>query len=225
MNKKKQLSCNGLQEKKNMKKNNIARALIVWFLTSLGVFFTGFLTGFYAHNLVVAVIATAGLGLINALLWPVLSRLALARSVITFALSALIVNGAIIGLLSFFTSEIKVSWSALFFLSLNIAIINTVVSGILTIDDDASFYRAVSKKMKGRAKKAAENKDKPGFIFLEIDGLAEKILRKGSLRMHPGTAHVVFHPPIDPAGFTNREDLTQAVRQAIASGLPPWMRT
>jgi 1-acyl-sn-glycerol-3-phosphate acyltransferase len=43
--------------------------------------------------------------------------------------------------------------------------------------------------------------------------------------MHPGTAHVVFHPPIDPAGFTNREDLTQAVRQAIASGLPPWMRT
>jgi hypothetical protein len=53
-----------------------------------------------------------------------------------------------------------------------------VVSGILTIDDDASFYRAVSKKMKGRAKKAAENKDKPGFIFLEIDGLAEKILRK-----------------------------------------------
>jgi hypothetical protein len=32
--------------------------------------------------------------------------------------------------------------------------------------------------MKGRAKKATENKDKPGFIFLEIDGLAEMILRK-----------------------------------------------
>ncbi len=29
----------------------------------------------------------------------------------------------------------------------------------------------------------------------------ETILRKGSLRMHPGTAHVTFHPPIDPAAF------------------------
>jgi 1-acyl-sn-glycerol-3-phosphate acyltransferase len=53
----------------------------------------------------------------------------------------------------------------------------------------------------------------------------EEILRKGSLRMHPGIAHVVFHPPIDPAAFPNREDLTQAVRAAIASGLPEWMRT
>jgi 1-acyl-sn-glycerol-3-phosphate acyltransferase len=53
----------------------------------------------------------------------------------------------------------------------------------------------------------------------------EKILRKGSLRMHPGIAHVVFHPPLDPAAFAHREDLTQAVRTAISSGLPEWMRT
>ena len=53
----------------------------------------------------------------------------------------------------------------------------------------------------------------------------EKLMGKGSLRMHPGTAHVVFHPPIDPTGFATREELTQAVREAIASGLPEWMRT
>jgi len=161
-----------------MTKDNFARALVVWFLISSGVFFTGVLTGFYARNLAVGLVATAGLGLINAMLWPLLSRLALARSVITFGLSALLLNGVIIWLLSFFTSEIEVSGWGLFFLAFNIALINTVVSGILTIDDDASFYRAVFKKMKGRAKKAAENMDKPGFIFLEIDGLAEKILRK-----------------------------------------------
>src|SRR5664279_4218317 len=139
-----------------MTKNNLVRALVVWVLTSLSVFFTGVLTGFYARGLVVALIATAGLGLINALLWPLLSRLALARSVITFALSALLMNGVIIWLLSFFTSEIEVSGWGLFFLAFNIALINTVVSGILTIDDDASFYGEVSKKMKGRAKKATQ---------------------------------------------------------------------
>jgi 1-acyl-sn-glycerol-3-phosphate acyltransferase len=61
-------------------------------------------------------------------------------------------------------------------------------------------------------------------IPVSIHG-TESILRKGSLRMHPGTAHVVFHPPIDPAGFATREELTLAVRVAIASGLPEWMRT
>jgi len=53
----------------------------------------------------------------------------------------------------------------------------------------------------------------------------ETILRKGSLRMHPGIANVTFHPPIDPAAFASRDDLMQAVRAAIASGLPELMRT
>ena len=51
----------------------------------------------------------------------------------------------------------------------------------------------------------------------------ETILRKGSLRIHPGVAHVIFHERIDPAGFATREDLMRAVRAAIASGLPQWM--
>jgi 1-acyl-sn-glycerol-3-phosphate acyltransferase len=53
----------------------------------------------------------------------------------------------------------------------------------------------------------------------------EKLLPKGSLRMKRGTAHVLFHPPIEPAAFAAREDLMEAVREAIASGLPEWMRS
>ena len=60
-------------------------------------------------------------------------------------------------------------------------------------------------------------------IPVSIHG-TEKILGKGSLRMHPGPAYVVFHPPIDPTQFATREDLMQAIREAIASGLPAWMR-
>jgi uncharacterized membrane protein YvlD (DUF360 family) len=159
-------------------KDNFIRALIVWFLISLDIFLTGVLIGFYSRNLVVAVIATAGLGLGNALLWPFLSKLGLARSVITFGLSALLLNGIILWSLAFFTSEIEATGWSLILLPVNISIINTLISGILAIDNDASFYREVVKRMKGRAKKAEENKDKPGFIFLEIDGLAETILRK-----------------------------------------------
>ena len=52
----------------------------------------------------------------------------------------------------------------------------------------------------------------------------ETMMAKGSLRIHPGSAHLVFHAPVYPANFTTREDLLQAVRAAIASGLPEWMQ-
>jgi 1-acyl-sn-glycerol-3-phosphate acyltransferase len=52
----------------------------------------------------------------------------------------------------------------------------------------------------------------------------ESMMAKGSLRIHPGTAHIVFHAPLYPADFANRDDLLRAVRAAIASGLPEWMR-
>ena len=52
----------------------------------------------------------------------------------------------------------------------------------------------------------------------------EKILPRGSLRIHPGVAHLVFHEPIDPDAYATRDDLSAAVRAAIASTLPEWMR-
>jgi 1-acyl-sn-glycerol-3-phosphate acyltransferase len=53
----------------------------------------------------------------------------------------------------------------------------------------------------------------------------ESMMKKGSLRLYPGTAHVTFHAPLDPAEYATREALMDAVRAAIASGLPEWMST
>jgi 1-acyl-sn-glycerol-3-phosphate acyltransferase len=52
----------------------------------------------------------------------------------------------------------------------------------------------------------------------------ETMMKKGSARIQPGTAHIRFHAPIDPAQFSTREELMEAVRAAIALGLPEWMR-
>lgn len=75
---------------------------------------------------------------------------------------------------------------------------------------------------------------KKGPFFLAMNSKAlcipvsiygtETILGKGSLRMKPGDAHVIFHEPIDPQNFASRDELMKAVREAIASGLPEWMR-
>lgn len=52
---------------------------------------------------------------------------------------------------------------------------------------------------------------------------SEHMMTKGSLRINPGIAHLVFHPPLYPQQFANRERLTVAVRAAITSGLPQEM--
>ncbi len=51
----------------------------------------------------------------------------------------------------------------------------------------------------------------------------EGMMRKGSLRVLPGTAHIVFHEPLEPKDFATREELMEAVRASVASGLPEWM--
>lgn len=75
---------------------------------------------------------------------------------------------------------------------------------------------------------------KKGPFYLAMDSGApvipisiygtETMMRKGSVRIFSATAHVVFHPPINPRDFASRDDLMEAVRAAIASGLPAWMR-
>ena len=60
-------------------------------------------------------------------------------------------------------------------------------------------------------------------IPVSIHG-TETMMRKGSLKVYPGTVHIIFHEPIHPADFATREELMPAVRASIASGLPEWMR-
>jgi 1-acyl-sn-glycerol-3-phosphate acyltransferase len=61
------------------------------------------------------------------------------------------------------------------------------------------------------------------ILPISIHG-TESMMRKGSVRVFPADAYVQFHPPLVPANYASREDLMEATRQSIASGLPEWMR-
>ncbi|MGB8888568.1 MAG: lysophospholipid acyltransferase family protein [Candidatus Korobacteraceae bacterium] len=47
---------------------------------------------------------------------------------------------------------------------------------------------------------------------------------KTRFALRPGTVTVVFHPPIDPHDYTDRDSLQKAVSNAIGSALPPERR-
>jgi 1-acyl-sn-glycerol-3-phosphate acyltransferase len=61
-------------------------------------------------------------------------------------------------------------------------------------------------------------------IPVSIHG-SESLMAKGSLRVRRGVIHIAFHEPVDPRAFASREELMSALREAVASGLPEWMRT
>jgi 1-acyl-sn-glycerol-3-phosphate acyltransferase len=50
---------------------------------------------------------------------------------------------------------------------------------------------------------------------------ATRMLPKGSIRLRSGTVSVTFHPPLYPADYSEKEELMEAVRSAIESGLTP----
>jgi 1-acyl-sn-glycerol-3-phosphate acyltransferase len=60
-------------------------------------------------------------------------------------------------------------------------------------------------------------------IPVSISGTGS-MMKKGSLRIFPGTAKVVFHAPILPASTASRDELMEQVRAAIQLGLPESMR-
>jgi len=61
------------------------------------------------------------------------------------------------------------------------------------------------------------------IIPISIYG-TENMMKKGSVRIDPGTAHVIFHSVMEPGNYATREDLLAAVQETISSGLPEWMR-
>lgn len=60
-----------------------------------------------------------------------------------------------------------------------------------------------------------------GFPIVPVTILGTyEMMPKGSSIVMPGTATLVFHPPVDPKKFESREELVQTVREAINSALP-----
>ena len=60
-----------------------------------------------------------------------------------------------------------------------------------------------------------------GFPIVPITILGTyEMMPKGNMIVRPGTATLVFHPPVDPKQYSSREELMQAVRDVINGALP-----
>jgi uncharacterized membrane protein YvlD (DUF360 family) len=157
----------------------IVRVVVIWAIQTVGLAIMAWLLpGVSVDTLVTAIVAAAVIGLVNALLWPILSYVILPFAVLTLGLLSLVLNAVLLMLASALVEGFQVNnLGSAILLALGLAAINTILSSLLTIDDDNSWYRNVVRRRMKRRGEVVET-DVPGVLFLEIDGLSEPVLEK-----------------------------------------------
>lgn len=151
------------------------RTIILWIGYSLGFLVIDYFSvGLTIDTWETAFVVAGVVGILNALLWPLLSRILLPFMVLTVGIGSLLINGALIWLASSFVDGVTIEGAALILTPLAMAAISTLLNAVVTIDDNAAWYRSIRDNVK---KMDNENiKDNAGVIFMEIDGLSKNIL-------------------------------------------------
>ena len=151
---------------------------IVYLILEVSIFFiiTKTLGGISIPNFTTAFLVIILLSLVNAILWPMLSYFSLRFIVLTLGFGTFLIDGILLYFISLFIPGVYISGISLFSVPLLIGLISSLVSLVLNIDDDNSYYHNILEK----EIKAIYSKpnDKEGFIFLEIDGLSYNTLKK-----------------------------------------------
>ncbi len=136
------------------------------------------LAGFVLDGAGTALGAAALIGLLNAVVWPVLARLALPLTVLTLGLAALVLNGLLV---TFAVNLIPGAEISRLFdgivITIVVAALTAAVYSLLAIDEDDAWHRNVVRRQARRRGQVAET-DVPGVLFLEIDGLAHDVLMR-----------------------------------------------
>ena len=159
---------------KQTPKRSLKRSLIVFIGNVLGIYLISFLgLGVKFSQFDDILLLVLFISLINAILWPILTRIAMPFLVLTFGFGALILNGLLLQLFAPLF-DIQINGAAMILVPLAMAAVTTILSSLITIEDDSSYYRSVLRD--AEKKRKTEIKDYPGVIIVEIDGLAYEVL-------------------------------------------------
>ena len=121
-------------------------------------------------------LTTALIALLNALLWPVLIRVLLPLTVITFGLGSLVLNALIVSIAIKLVDGSAPDFLGAVLLSFLLSVSLHGAGAVLNVDDDARQLRVVRRRARGVTE--AARSEVPGVILFEIDGLAEPALRR-----------------------------------------------
>lgn len=155
------------------------RALLVLLLdAALLLLLSEVLRGFVLEGPGAALGAAAVIGLANALIWPVLARIALPLTVLTLGIAALLLNGLLVTFAINLLPDAHVRGVAEgIVVTVAMAALTSGFYSLLAIDEDDAWYRNVVRRQARRRGQVVES-EVPGVVFLEIDGLAHDVIHR-----------------------------------------------
>lgn len=145
----------------------VALLVIAWILP--GVHLDSFWAG---------LVLAATLGIANAVVWPVLLRVALPFTVLTLGFGALLLNALLLYGVSELLDDVRIDdvWSAMGVVLL-LTLLTMLFGGVLALDRGDLWFRHIVRRQLKRSRLARPSTE-PAFVFLEIDGLAHDVLRR-----------------------------------------------
>ncbi len=155
------------------------RVAVVWLFTAAVFVLLGWLLPGLTVTSAGAALAAAGLlGLINALVWPVFAYLALPLAVLTLGIAAIVLNGVAVAIVAYLLPGIDVrDLGTAIVVALVLALANTMLTSLLTLDDEDVYYRRIIRRAARRVRPEGAS-DVPGVLFIQIDGLGMTVLRR-----------------------------------------------
>jgi uncharacterized membrane protein YvlD (DUF360 family) len=166
----------------------LVRFFLLWFIDTLSLWATAaILPGINLQaegstpDLVIAASAAFLLGIVNLLLRPLILLLALPLGPLVTFLVGFLANAIALLITSALLPALQVDglFSAVIG-GIVLAAINTIVTGILTVDDDDSFYQGVVERLARSPAQAFQGATEPGqgLLMIEIDGLSYWHMKK-----------------------------------------------
>lgn len=158
----------------------VARILLVWIavtgaLRLLDVLLPGFRMTHWWQPTVCALL----LGLLAAVGWPLVMRIAYPLAFFTFGLFGFVLLGA--ATLAVFRSvpgvEIADFRSAVL-VTIGMAAVGALISSLLAIDEDEIFFRRAARRRRRHTPAPGPGEQPPGVLFLQIDGLGFDTVRR-----------------------------------------------
>ncbi len=117
-------------------------------------------------------------GIANAVIWPALAFLIVPLSVVTLGLGAIVLNALFVLFLLELLPGVQIDgfWTSLAVV-IGMVIVTTAVESLLALDDDSWFDRRMSRQARKRSG-GANVTDVPGVVFVQLDGVAQAVLRR-----------------------------------------------
>jgi uncharacterized membrane protein YvlD (DUF360 family) len=157
----------------------LRRLALGWVIGALAVYVAaGLLPRFQVGDFWAALIAALIIGILTAVVPPLVAALRLPYTVATTFLLVLLVDVMILHVADALTGGAIVvdGWLAAFFAALVISAVMTALEVVLGANDDNAYALHVVHRVASRSPDRVGT-DVPGILFLEIDGLAKPVLR------------------------------------------------